>query len=173
MGKLNATNQLAVVDLMSGINSTNIMDAVKNLSEPDAKSPIDFHKTEDEKIPVEENESKEEKVEIEKVTEKAPASTQKKEKKEIKKEIPSTSDSSDPFSFENIIKKPDVDDKTTVGFCLYQETIDMLDAIKENCNSSVSKVAILHNFVATFLEQNKEILKKNKAAKPQKKNYLD
>lgn len=166
MGKLNATNQLAVVDLMSGINSTNIMDVVKNLSEPDAKSPIDFHKTEDEKTPVKEKETTEENAE------KAPASTQKKEKKEIKKELSITSDS-DPFSFENIIKKPEVDDKTTVGFCLYQETIDMLDVIKENCNSSVSKVAILHNFVSAFLEQNKEILKKNRESKPKKKNYLD
>ena len=76
-----------------------------------------------------------------------------------------------PFSYENIIRKSNIEDGQFTTFKLKRETLDMLDAIARGSEKNVSKSTIIHNLVSTFLTENLEKLKAV-AAKKIKRDYL-
>ena len=63
------------------------------------------------------------------------------------------------FSYENIIRKSNIEDGQFTTFKLKRETLDMLDAIARGSEKNVSKSTIIHNLVSTFLNENIERLK--------------
>lgn len=82
-----------------------------------------------------------------------------------------TQDVQSPFSYENIIRKSNIEDGQFTTFKLKRETLDMLDAIARGSEKNVSKSTIIHNLVSTFLNENIERLKMV-ASKKIKKDYL-
>ncbi len=155
---------------------------VKESSEPDKKEDQEAparSEAEEKKEQLsssKENEKKEEEVKEssepdKKEDQEAPARSEAEEKKEQLSSSKETQDVQSPFSYENIIRKSNIEDGQFTTFKLKRETLDMLDAIARGSEKNVSKSTIIHNLVSTFLNENIERLKMV-ASKKIKKDYL-
>lgn len=160
--------KLAFNNLMTAVSGMN-PNKIKHLTEDDLNDPEPLSLSEGREK--KEEEVKESSEPDKKEDQEAPARSEAEEKKEQLSSSKETQDVQSPFSYENIIRKSNIEDGQFTTFKLKRETLDMLDAIARGSEKNVSKSTIIHNLVSTFLNENIERLKMV-ASKKIKKDYL-